>query len=261
MNMTKQDLTTAMAAALWLHNNSPDSSSTQAAADAKVTSIFLPSIQKTLTQVTFFEDPVTCVNGMTGIIDGTFILTFDASTNKQDWLTDFFFFKKVMPYAGHESSPVRMHGGYAKGWMAVRDQVHALFLESEMKKVLVCGYSMGGGLAPIGALDLQYTYELEQDAIKCIAADGPRVMNKAGMDSYNRRVPNTIRSKYGNDVATKVPPPIFGFWHVAKQYHAGSKEHWWQMSVKDHMNYDKLIAEINKLPEGLIAPSLLYWHR
>lgn len=261
MNMTKQDLKIAMAAALWMYHNSPDRSASQAAQSKTITSVPFPELNKTLTSVVLFEDKKTSVNGMTGILDDTFLITFDASVDAQDWLTDLFFFKRVMPYKGHESSPVRMHGGYAAGWLAVRDGVHAAFRASGLSKVFVCGYSMGGGLAPIGALDMQYTFKLNPDRIKCLAGDGPRVMNKAGMISYNARVPNTIRSKIGNDIVTKVPPPAWGFWHIAKQYHTGAKESWWKMSVKDHLNFDSLIIDINLLPDGPIDEKLLNWHR
>jgi len=261
MNMTKQDLKIAMAAALWMFNNSPDQSASQAAKAKTVTSVFFPGLNKTLTNVVFFDDEKTSVNGMTGILDDTFLITFDASVDAQDWLTDLFFFKKVMPYKGHEDSPVRMHGGYAAGWLTVRDGVHAAFRASKLTKIFVCGYSMGGGLAPIGALDMQYTFNLGPDQIKCLSGDGPRVMNKAGMKSYNKRVPNTIRSKIGNDIVTKVPPSLWGFRHVAKQYHVGAKEYWWKMSVKDHMSYNDFIASINALPDGPIDEKILREHR
>ena len=261
MLVTKQDILLTYDCANWFFKNRPDNP-TKKAEEYKYGTYHLAIPFYTLpfdfTNRVLFNDKKSGVNGFTAMYEDTFILSFDASDSARDWETNFLYFQKTMPYAASARSPVRIHGGYVTGWMEVRDDILATFKASRAKKILVGGYSMGGGLAPIAALDIQYNFNIASENIHVVIGDGPRAFNKAGVHSYNKRVPNTIRIKWGNDAVTKVPPPLFGFRHVGQKLHLGPAEHWWKISL---FNHDPGRGEYNsimyQLPDGVVEPKWL----
>lgn len=160
--------------------------------------------------------------------NGFQFITAWGSTEKKDWITDFMFFfyrVKKSPLA-KEDSPIRVHSGYMEGWMRIREQVLSLVGK---ENVFVNGFSMGGGLSSIMAVDIQYNKNPVN--LLCLDIDGPKVWNKAGMESFNRRVPNAVKITYMDDIVPKVVPWYhFGGKHV----HLGDKTHWYDMSIQDH---------------------------
>lgn len=202
-----------------------------------------------------FRDDKTGIEGYTKIDEGIFIIVAKASNEDVDWITDFKIWdlrkfwkglRKYYPYGNPKDTKVRIHQGFAKGYLSVRESIHQAFRDSKCEYVFVTGYSMGGGIAPIIALDLQYNFNLAEDKI-CCSFDGPRCFNKAGVESFNRRVPNSVFLKYGNDIVTKLPPPILGFKHAGiKKLQFGTEEKWYKMSVKDHAAFNALVNEIEK---------------
>lgn len=151
--------------------------------------------------------------------NGTDVLVFYGSNEKADWITNFtFWFKKwKRPDYARSNSPIRVHSGYFDGWMRIREQVLDMVTSDT---VLVTGNSQGGGLAP--------------KELFCFDFAGPKVWNKAGRDSFNKRVPNAF-------------PPFYSY--SGKKVHIGNKEHWWKFSIKDHadmLNVGCIEAELRK---------------
>ena len=202
-----------------------------------------------------FRDDKTGIEGYTKIDNGIFIVVVKASNEDIDWVTDFSIWdlnkfwkglRKYYPYGDPKNTKVRIHQGFAKGYMVVRESIHEAFKKSNCSYVFVTGYSMGGGVAPIVALDLQYNFNLSEDKVSC-GFCGPRCFNKAGVESFNKRVPKSIFFKYGNDIVTKLPPPMLGFKHAGiLKLQFGNKERWWKMSIKDHADFNELVKEIEK---------------
>jgi len=169
---------------------------------------------------------------------------FYTDNSKIDWKTNFkFFFRRwKLPEYADKHSKVRVHGGYLEGWYAIRKQVLDMITADN---VLVTGNSQGGGLAPIVAVDIQYNKKPKE--LYCFDFAGPKVWNKAGRDSFNRRVPNSFKIKNGNDIVTKFPP---FYWYSGKKIHIGNKEHWWKFSIKDHadmLNVGYIESELRKV--------------
>lgn len=135
-----------------------------------------------------------------------------------------------------------MHGRYADGYMAIRGFIHDSYKPGT--PIIVGGYSQGGGLAPICALDMQYNFN--PPSIECIVLNAPRVFNKAGQESYNKRVPNTQRYVWGNDIVSKAPPTLFGFRHIGTEKHFGPKKEWWKFNIEDHTQYMELISRVEE---------------
>lgn len=209
---------------------------------------------------TSFRDNESGIEGFTKKLDNVFLLIFKATNESKDWITDLsawdfkrllvgFFGKKSYPYGDPSDTKIRIHDAYVKGYLKVKKEIQDAYIASGCNEICVIGYSMGAGLAPIAALDLQYNNNLAEDKIGCGIGDGPRVFNKAGADSFNRRVPNACRYKYGNDLVAKVPPAIFGFRHVGEYHHLGPKEHWFQFSVLDHACYSMVAQYAKELAE------------
>lgn len=192
------------------------------------------------------REPETGIDILTLRFNKTFLVIVRASNEDRDWVTNFDVFgiirkaKKVYPYGDPRKTKVRFHKGYINGYLAIREKVLEAFKQSGCCEACVIGYSMGGGIAPIITLDLQFNFDLKEDEIGC-GFSGPRTMNRFGVNSFNKRVPLSIRYKYGNDLVTKLPPPILGFRHAGIIYfHTGPKEYWWKISLIDHAGYSKI---------------------
>ncbi len=194
--------------------------------------------------ILYLKDDKTGVEVWTFKREDIFCIFFRASNEWKDWITNFIFCKKKYPYSSPNTSGVKMHGRYVDGYMKLRDDLLNGYKASGCSQCLVLGYSMGFGLSTICALDIQYNFKLEEDKIACIGS-GPRVFNKAGQISFNKRVPNTFRYKYGNDIVCDLPPEVFGFYHVGKYVHIGPKDVWYKASIMDHTK-SKLIREYIK---------------
>ena len=71
--------------------------------------------------------------------------------------------------------------------------------------------------------------------VSCVSFASPRPGNRAFSESFNRRVPDCYRFKYGDDIVTKLPPPFFCYKHVGKFFQLG-KSKWWKIfgSIADH---------------------------
>lgn len=156
------------------------------------------------------------------------ILVFYGSNEWNDWKTNFTFWLKPWkrPDYARKHSRIRVHSGYFDGWMRIREKILPLITE---KKVLVTGYSMGGGIASIAAIDIQHNKSPKE--IQCVDFEGAKVWNKIGRDSFNKRISNAFKIKNGNDIVTKIPP---FYYTCGTKIHIGNKERWWRFSVKDH---------------------------
>jgi predicted lipase len=160
--------------------------------------------------------------------DGIDILVFYGSNEKADWITNFTFWLKKWkkPDYASENSKVRVHSGYFDGWYRIRNIILPLITQEH---VVVTGYSMGGGISSIAAVDIQYNKH--PTILQCVDFEGAKVWNKYGRDSSNKRLPDAFKIKNGNDIVTKIPP---FYWVVGKKIHIGSEEKWWKFSIKDH---------------------------
>jgi len=164
-------------------------------------------------------------------INDTDIISILGSNEFIDWETNISFFLKKYkrPDYADKNSKIKVHSGYFNAWMRVRDET-LFYIKSD--KVIVTGFSMGGGVSSIIAVDIQYNKNPKE--LICVDFEGAKVWNKAGMISFNKRVTNSFKIKNGNDFVTKLP---FFYYFVGKKIHIGNKEHWWKFSIKDHTDY------------------------
>lgn len=114
---------------------------------------------------------------------------------------------------GEPSRPVKMHQGFINAYLSVRDEIHEHAQQSETTQYRITGHSLGGAIATLCAVDLQYNFG-QNISIEVYTFGSPRVGNDAFADSYNRRVPDTWRVINGWDTVVGLPVPWQGYRHV-----------------------------------------------
>ena len=155
------------------------------------------------------------------------VFGFRGTQQMRDWLTDFDGFHTVYPY-NNTGSDIQVHRGFIKAYKSVRDKIHECIKKNpSVASVHVCGHSLGGALATLCAVDLQYNFG-DQMMIQCFPSGNPRVGNKAFVRSYNKRVPLTYRMYMRTDIVPCLPPRWVekrtkgGYKHVKKNVPLGS---------------------------------------
>ncbi len=147
---------------------------------------------------------------------------------------------------GEPSRPVKMHRGFINAYLSVRDEIHAHVQKSKTAQYRITGHSLGGAIAALCAVDLQYNFG-QKIAIDVYTFGAPRVGNDAFSDSYNRRIPNTWRVVNGWDAVTGLPAPWQGYRHVEETVKLAQKFTWKLItgSFEDH-KISRYIAAIEK---------------
>lgn len=153
----------------------------------------------------------------------TATIVFRGSESSEDWETDFNTAleraqfeqnvvrelivepkEKTYPYGEPSSSGALMHRGFVNAYFAVRDQVHDYIESSDVKSVVTTGHSLGGALATLCAVDVQYNFS-DKVTVEAYTYGAPKVGNDGFRDSYNRRVPNSYRIVHGMDIVPALP--------------------------------------------------------
>ncbi|MFQ5575826.1 MAG: Mbeg1-like protein, partial [Anaerolineae bacterium] len=177
-----------------------------------------PDFQSPDFQVTAkFENKATDTQGLLGVAYGdTPVIAFRGSeeTGIADWITDLKFVQQVFPYQESKNKTVKVHYGFIQAYKSVRQAVLARARQAPHGRIICTGHSLGGALATLAALDVQYN--LPQKEVVCYTFGSPKVGNDAFAESYNRRVPNTFRFVNAADAIPQTPP---GNYH-----HVGRKE-------------------------------------
>lgn len=162
---------------------------------------------------------------------GTLFIVFQGSNEWMDWKDNFKFHKQVIPYEG-VNERVKVHEGFISQYKTVRNIIHSRVrkIAGAGWSVCIIGHSLGGALATLCAVDIQYNFpgafSITDGKLSCITFGSPRVGNASFAASYDVRVPHTIRVVNGEDMITKLPPEWFGFVHVGKKHQIGDK-HWY----------------------------------
>lgn len=164
-------------------------------------------------------------------------IVFRGTEKGLDWINNLQFRQQVYPYGDETTTDVRFHRGFMAAYFAVRDRLLDLVKQHPDCVVTVTGHSLGGAIATIAALDIQYNITQNTgQSIRIYTFGAPRVGNSALVESFNRRVPKSHRFVYGWDIVTRVPRLWQGYTHVSELYRLGSM--WtWQLirrRVKDH---------------------------
>ncbi len=168
-------------------------------------------------------------------------IVFRGSESSEDWETDFNttleraqFDQKVIrdlivepqektyPYAGSNSSGTLIHRGFIAAYFAVRGQIHDYIKSSGASSVVATGHSLGGALATLCAVDIQYNFS-EQVTIEAYTYGAPKVGNDGFQESYRQRVPNSYRVVHGMDLVPELPRWWQGYRAVDKEIRIGQR--------------------------------------
>ena len=176
----------------------------------------------------------------------TIIIMLMGSNELLDWLHNFWFRFKEIPYEEKGTNPkIKVHKGFYRSYLLIRTLIHEL-VKNE-KKVIVFGHSFGGALTTLCSLDIRYNFpEIE---VSSITTGSPRIGNEAFVSSFERRLKANIfestRFVYGNDIVCGVPFKWLRYKHVGKEFHLGPKRRF-PFSIKHHMmgSYEKGVKEI-----------------
>ncbi|MBD2114127.1 MULTISPECIES: lipase family protein [Cyanophyceae] len=190
----------------------------------------------------FTDTQVSILNEMTS--DRLYIV-FRGSDKSIDWMNNVQFRQQVYPY-GDGNTEVKFHQGFMTAYFAVRKQLLDAMEKFVGQHVIVTGHSLGGALATIAALDIQYNLGGKRDlSFEVYTFGAPRVGNRAMVESYNGRIPNSYRFIYGWDIVTRIPRTWQGFDHVEKAIQLGSRWTWQVLSRRfsDH-SIDGYIADL-----------------
>jgi predicted lipase len=188
----------------------------------------------------FFDVAQTDTQGAIVATDSVTYLVFRGSETDLDWDTNFKFKQEVLefdrevikgeivenreqiyPYQGESRSGAKMHQGFSGAYLSVREQIHNYLRSHSVARVIVTGHSLGGALATLCAVDLQYNFS--QVAIEIYTFGAPRVGNDGFSDSFNRRVPNSYRIINGMDIVPALPRPWQGYRHVDQEHRVGRR--------------------------------------
>lgn len=213
-------------------------------------------LENTGTQCAIFSDAGTSI-----------FIVFRGSENRIDWDTNFNLEQEVVkfqqnvlqekvvgdreqvyPYEKESSSGAKMHQGFASAYMSVRDRIHHYLKNHAASSLTVTGHSLGGALATLCAVDLQYNFSNKIKNIESYTFGAPRVGNNGFSESFNRRVPNSYRFVYGMDIVSALPRTWQGYRHVDTEHRLGSRFslNFLSQRFKDHKieNYINALEEL-----------------
>ncbi len=106
-----------------------------------------------------FDNQSTHTQGAFGIANKKrFVVAFRGSeeTKVDDWITDLKFIKQVYPYQESNNRKVKVHYGFIEAYKSLREVVLNSVKSSGLDTVIFTGHSLGGALASLAALDIQY---------------------------------------------------------------------------------------------------------
>jgi predicted lipase len=193
-------------------------------------------------------------------------IVFRGSESDFDWETDFTFEKvkvefkqqviregiredaeQIYPYAGKSNSGALLHKGFSDAYFSVRDDIHQYVRDYPISYVTATGHSLGGALATICAVDIQYNFA-DKVAIEAYTYGAPKVGNDGFQTSYNERVPNSYRFVNGMDLVPELPRWWQGYRQVDKEFRLGNRVslNFLSARFKDH-DIRRYIEELQKL--------------
>jgi len=164
------------------------------------------------------------------IKDGFSYIFFLGSNEGKDWLHNFQFRFRTVPYEETGTNKrIKVHSGFFNSYRLVRDNI--LLYSVGYSKVIYVGHSFGGALATFAALDVKYNYP--HKTVACITAGAPRCGNEAFAKSFINRVSDVTRYVYGRDIVPGVPFKCMGYTDMPGRIEIGPRRVF-PLSIKHH---------------------------
>lgn len=190
------------------------------------------------------------MEGLYGELDGSLFITLRGSDSILDWIRNFIFFKKIIPYEGTKPE-IRVHAGFLKNYKIIRNFIHEIVRKYNFNKIIIYGHSMGATTGALMALDIQYNFPDKE--IGCFCIGMPKLGNDAFKKSFEKRLPDFTRCDYGEDLIPQIPPKCFGFSELEKFIHLGPARKRW-IGKKSHHDWHLYLNAIkNELRDDLYS--------
>lgn len=108
------------------------------------------------------------------------------------------------------NNSIRLHNGFLTKYLSMKYEIikniDSIVNKNDIKEMSFNGHSSGGAIANIASLDMSYIYN--DIKIKCVTFGAPRVGNTHFIETYNKRIKESLRIVNNNDIITYVPLPI-----------------------------------------------------
>ena len=162
---------------------------------------------------------------------------------------------------GRSRRNVKMHRGFVEAYLSVRSQIHAHLQKSSATNIRITGHSLGGALAKLCAVDVQYNFSDRLNHLEVYTFGAPKPGNRAFVASYNERVPHTWRVVYGRDLVASLPRWWQGYRHVNTNLALERDFSWRFLSAKvnDH-RMDNYVQALETLAQReMVPPPVGHW--
>ncbi len=196
------------------------------------------------------------------------VIAFRGSGGERWWetgsnaLTDANARKERPDWLKAHAADVRVHKGFSNEYQRFREQILPLVRRHTGKRIFVVGFSLGGALAQLCALDLS----LNTDAKRVYAYPhaSPRVGEKDFRELIEARLGRLDRVALDGDPVPRLPPKALAFKHAGRLLlldPEGNRKAGWEEKVKlGYHDYDKYHTALQRhlalCPEQCQAGSL-----
>jgi triacylglycerol lipase len=205
--------------------------STLAYKDEECVEEFLAS--KGFYYVKYIEDKATSTQGYVAASDDNIVIFFRGTRGKKDIQTDIKIAKVPAP---SWKKADEVHKGFWTSYESIREVLATtilFLLKNRKRKVWVTGHSLGAAISGIAAFDLQRS-NIEIKIEGSYLFGQPRFCNKAFSKTYNKELKSvTFRFVNNNDLVTRIPLNIMGYFHTGTLYYFDSNKKlkkqitWW----------------------------------
>lgn len=157
-------------------------------------------------------------------VETTLYVYFQGSSGKVDWYNNFDF--PIRPYTPDKASndiSWYCHKGFLKVWKSILGQIKEQLLDTEIKEIVIFGYSHGAAIATL--CHEWCSYNRKDIKLTGFALEPPRVYwgSKKNLNKIKNRWNNFYFIRNCNDIVTHVPPKLFGYKHVVEPFLIGEK--------------------------------------
>lgn len=187
--------------------------------------------------------------GQRGESESDILIVFRGSDEIIDYLRDMKLRKKVIPYGG-VNPKIKVHTGFIQAYKKIREIMHDNLNKENPKRIFITGHSLGGALATLCAVDIDYNMNDDFGIdITCIVFGCPKVGNKEFVQSYDSRITEHFRIVNGSDIVPHLPRWWQNYWHVGREYLYGkhTPKFYWELIKKG-----KIITALKTLLIGTI---------